>query len=86
MTTQQQPTTNHYSSSPCPHCGGRVIVCRQGHRCEGCERSLQRTSVWSRVVGYYAPVERYNAGKAQEFKDRTPYAVPSKEAMDESPL
>jgi len=34
------------------------------------------------VVGYYAPVERYNEGKAQEFRDRRTYDVPSKEALD----
>ncbi len=26
--------------------------------------------VWSRVVGYYRPVSRWNNGKAQEFLER----------------
>jgi ribonucleoside-triphosphate reductase len=26
--------------------------------------------VYSRIVGYYRPVSRWNNGKSQEFKDR----------------
>jgi len=26
--------------------------------------------VWSRVVGYYRPVQNWNVGKRQEFKER----------------
>jgi len=26
--------------------------------------------VWSRVVGYYRPVDNFNVGKRQEFNDR----------------
>ncbi len=29
--------------------------------------------VWSRVVGYYRPVQSWNVGKKQEFKDRVYY-------------
>ena len=79
MTDQQPTTTMHYSPDPCPHCGGRVIVSRYGSRCEGCGETLQPCSVWSRVVGYYAPVERYNAGKRQEFEDRQTYRVREEE-------
>ena len=34
-----------------------------------------RAEVWSRVVGYYAPVSRYNTGKKQEFSERRTYKV-----------
>ena len=42
--------------------------------------------IYSRVVGYISLAQHggeymWNKGKAQEFKDRTPYAVPSKEAL-----
>ena len=33
----------------------------------------QRTEVYSRVVGYFRPVQNWNEGKKVEFKDRTPY-------------
>ncbi len=29
--------------------------------------------VWSRIVGYYRPVQNWNIGKKQEFKDRILY-------------
>lgn len=35
------------------------------------------TEVWSRVVGYYRPVQSWNRGKRQEFKDRLEYAMPA---------
>ena len=35
-----------------------------------------RTEVYSRVVGYYRPVQQWNLGKQAEFHDRVPYAVP----------
>lgn len=27
--------------------------------------------VWTRVMGYYRPVERYNNGKKSEYEERT---------------
>jgi anaerobic ribonucleoside-triphosphate reductase/glutaredoxin len=32
------------------------------------------TEVYSRITGYYRPVQNWNAGKAQEFKDRLVYS------------
>jgi len=29
-----------------------------------------RCEVWSRVMGYYRPVQDWNAGKKQEFRER----------------
>jgi len=31
--------------------------------------------VYSRVVGYYRPVNQWNKGKQEEFKDRKPYRI-----------
>ena len=31
--------------------------------------------VWSRVCGYYRPVNRWNKGKVEEFKERRPFIV-----------
>lgn len=32
--------------------------------------------VYSRVVGYYSPVNQWNKGKREEFKDRKEYKIP----------
>lgn len=31
------------------------------------------TEVYSRIVGYYRPVQHWNAGKQQEFNERNTY-------------
>jgi ribonucleoside-triphosphate reductase len=40
----------------------------------------RKTEVYSRVVGYFRPVQDWNEGKKQEFKDRKNYQVKSKGA------
>lgn len=35
----------------------------------------QKTEVYSRVVGYFRPVQNWNNGKKEEFKERKPYLV-----------
>lgn len=53
--------------SICPEHGyinGEVQICeRCGNECE----------IWTRVVGFYRPVNNYNVGKKQEFDDRKVY-------------
>ena len=34
--------------------------------------------VYSRIVGYLRPVQNWNEGKKQEFKDRKTFAVKTK--------
>lgn len=29
-----------------------------------------QTEIWSRVMGYYRPIDYWNIGKQQEFRDR----------------
>jgi len=36
----------------------------------------KKTEVYSRVCGYFRPVNNWNKGKREEFRDRTPYLVP----------
>ncbi len=38
-----------------------------------CPECGGQTEVYSRITGYYRPVQNWNDGKAQEFKDRTVY-------------
>ncbi|MEG2801757.1 MAG: ribonucleoside triphosphate reductase [Longicatena sp.] len=35
----------------------------------------QGTEVWSRITGYYRPVQNWNEGKAQEYKERKEYDI-----------
>jgi ribonucleoside-triphosphate reductase len=35
----------------------------------------RRTEVYSRVVGYFRPVQNWNEGKRQEFEERKMYNV-----------
>ncbi len=37
-----------------------------------------KTEVYSRVVGYYRPVQQWNLGKQAEFHARKPYAITKK--------
>ena len=41
-------------------------------KCPYCGKEAE---VYSRITGYYRPVKNWNAGKAQEFRDRQTYAV-----------
>lgn len=35
----------------------------------------EKTEIFSRVVGYYRPVQNWNLGKKEEFKDRKTFVV-----------
>ena len=37
-----------------------------------------RTEVYSRIVGYYRPVQQWNPGKRAEFHARKPYTITKK--------
>ena len=38
-----------------------------------------KTEVYSRVCGFFRPVQQWNRGKKEEFKDRSEYQVDAKE-------
>ncbi len=40
-----------------------------------CPECGEKTEVYSRITGYYRPVQNWNEGKTQEFKDRKIYDV-----------
>ena len=52
-------------------------VCRNHGYLSGevytCPHCGEKTEVYSRITGYYRPVQNWNDGKAQEFKDRKVY-------------
>ena len=40
-----------------------------------CPKCGAHTEVWSRITGYYRPVQNWNDGKVQEYKDRKVYNI-----------
>ena len=40
-------------------------------------RCNEKCEVYSRVCGYFRPVQNWNRGKQQEFHDRKVYEVPN---------
>ncbi len=43
-----------------------------------CPKCGQDTEVWTRVVGFYRPVQAFNKGKIEEFNERIEYQLESK--------
>ena len=63
----------YYTMSP------TYSVCRNHGYIQGevytCPECGATTEVYSRITGYYIPVQNFNDGKAQEFKDRKVYDI-----------
>ena len=63
----------YYTMSPtysiCPDHG---YITGEHFSCPTCGKT---TEVWSRITGYYRPIQNWNDGKVQEFKDRKEYDV-----------
>lgn len=49
-----------------------------------CPKCGKKTEVYSRITGYYRPVQNWNDGKSQEFKDRKVYDL-SKSVLKDRP-
>lgn len=54
------------------HCSTHGYFKGEMWECPTCQEPLD---VYSRVVGYYRPVQRYNKGKVQEFDDRLKFEI-----------
>jgi len=54
------------------HCVNHGYFKGELWECPSCNEPLD---VYSRVVGYYRPVQRYNKGKVQEFEDRLKFEM-----------
>ena len=46
-----------------------------------CPHCGERTEVYSRITGYYRPVQNWNAGKSQEYKNRLNYDMTAAREM-----
>lgn len=61
----------YYTLSPTYSiCAGHGYLAGEVYECPHCG---QKTEVYSRITGYYRPVQHWNEGKTAEFKDRKPY-------------
>ncbi|MBR7061944.1 MAG: ribonucleoside triphosphate reductase, partial [Clostridia bacterium] len=64
----------YYTMSPTYSvCRKHGYLTGEQYRCPHCG---EVTEVYSRITGYYRPVQNWNAGKTQEFKDRRLYDIP----------
>ena len=63
----------YYTMSPTYSvCRDHGYITGEQYTCPICG---QKTEVYSRITGYYRPVQNWNAGKEQEFKDRRVYNI-----------
>ncbi len=64
-------------------------VCREHGYLSGehftCPKCGKSAEVYSRITGYYRPVQNWNDGKAQEYKNRTLYDVMNSRLKNEKP-
>ncbi len=63
----------YYTLSPTYSvCKDHGYIAGEQYTCPVCG---QKTEVYSRITGYYRPIQNWNDGKAQEFKDRKLYSI-----------
>ena len=63
----------YYTMSPTYSvCKNHGYIAGEHYSCPECK---SRTEVYSRITGYYRPVQNWNDGKAQEYKDRLVYNI-----------
>lgn len=48
------------------------------------EKCNGKTEVYSRVCGFFRPVQQWNKGKQEEFKERVTYAVNEEKNLNSS--
>ncbi len=74
----------YYTMSP------TYSVCREHGYLAGeqavCPHCGAKTEVYSRITGYYRPVQNWNDGKAQEFRDRKVYNIGHSRLTHTGPL
>ena len=63
----------YYTMSPTYSiCQEHGYISGEHHTCPTCGKPCE---VWSRITGYYRPVQNWNDGKVQEFEDRKEYEL-----------
>ncbi len=63
----------YYTLSPTYSvCKNHCYISGEAYTCPQCG---EKTEVYSRITGYYRPVQNWNDGKSQEYKDRKVYNI-----------
>ncbi len=74
----------YYTMSP------TYSICRDHGYIKGevpiCPDCGKKTEIYSRITGYYRPVQNWNDGKTQEFSDRKEYNIGISKLTHEGPL
>ena len=74
----------YYTMSPTYSiCKNHGYLAGEHYTCPECG---EKTEVYSRITGYYRPVQNWNNGKAQEFKDRKVYNIGASRLTHQGPL
>ena len=74
----------YYTLSPTYSvCKDHGYIAGEQFTCPVCGQS---TEVYSRITGYYRPVQNWNEGKAQEFKNRREYVIEHSNLTHSGPL
>ena len=74
----------YYTMSPTYSiCKNHGYIAGECYTCPDCG---EKTEVYSRITGYYRPVQNWNNGKAQEFKDRKVYNIGASRLTHKGPL
>ena len=65
----------YYTMSPTYSiCQDHGYITGEAYTCPKCGK---KTEVWSRITGYYRPIQNWNDGKVQEFNHRKEYNIES---------
>ena len=73
----------YYTMSPTYSvCADHGYISGEHYNCPTCGK---KTEVYSRITGYYRPVQNWNDGKSQEFKDRKVYNIGTSVLKKEAP-
>ncbi|MBQ6991078.1 MAG: ribonucleoside triphosphate reductase, partial [Clostridia bacterium] len=74
----------YYTLSPTYSvCKNHGYISGENFKCPDCGCD---TEVYSRITGYYRPVQNWNDGKSQEYKDRKVYDIPASNLTHSGPL
>ena len=74
----------YYTLSPTYSvCSEHGYIAGEVYKCPHCGKP---TEVYSRITGYYRPVQNWNVGKAEEFRERKTYDVPHSHLTHKGPM
>ena len=74
----------YYTLSPTYSiCRNHGYIVGEVYECPHCH---EKTEVYSRITGYYRPVQDWNVGKAEEFRERKEYDIANSHLTHERPV